>query len=290
MKIERGIFLMKRLMLILSLALNTTYCTPKSKHSEVVNSGRKLASINEVTSPAGLELQNYPSSFLLFFKNQPQRLKVENTIKQYSHIIPKKHFNKMLELSRKVEDHGISLTRKGNDMVLSNGTETLNITLSGQNTILATILGKTYNFTNSNVLSKYLETLEKNIESNQKVSSSLPTNSLFGFCSVFDFLFLSQEANAAIPTSYLIFGGMVLISIAVVVAANRATKNLKNTKHKVTHELGGMDKVNKSIDDLTKAVEDIKIDLSGNKVDVNVDKDGIDVNRPNSSGYDIGIE
>lgn len=283
---------MKRLILVLSLALNTTYCTPQNKNtpqSATPTSQREVASVKtEGSENGGSALAGYPSSFILFLKNQPQRVKLDSTLKQYAGVLPKASFEKMMDLSKKVDDAGITITRENNELVLNNGTSTVKVSFGGPlEKMTTTIQGTTYDLSTQKNIDNFLKQLESNINKKAATSSS---SSLFAFCDIFDFIFAPNESHAFlsnIPTGWYILGGMALIAIAIAVAANKATKNLRNTKHTIEHKVGLSDKTNTAINDLTDAVKDVNVDLSGNSINVN--SDGINVDTP-TSGSSLGIE
>jgi hypothetical protein len=304
---------MKRLILILALAFNSAHCgKTNTKTTEVSpkDTQRQLASVEDSAtnnikkSPLG----EYPRSFISFLKNETQRVKLESTLKQYSQIIPEATYTKMLNISKKVDDSGFSIKRNNSNLILDNGKSKFIVGFSGNlNTILTTIQGQTYNFNNQKDLDTYLASLESKIDKdtkNQKPSSAEPKNganlfyrnlnilntahlakSFFLQCQLLSLPFMAQDSEA-IATGWFIIGGMALIAVAIAVAANKMTKNLKKTEHtvNVNHKVGLSQSSEDVIKDLSDSVKEIDVDLLSNN-NVNVDSSGVSTSKSS-----LGIE
>ncbi len=283
---------MKRWILICALALNTTQCGPKQTaplHSKLnqqlhqSNSSLKaktdskdevnlrgIASLKtQLSGKALIEFRNimgvYPSSFIAFMNNQPQRVKLEPTLKQYADIIPKDIFLRMMSLAKKVDDSGMSITRQGGDLIITNANAEFKTSFAGPIGNLSTkIDGKSYDFANPKILSRYITELEKNIlNAKQALLYNRPATAQFGIfkqCQLLQLAFFPQESQA-IANGWFILGGMALIAVAIAVAASRMTKNLKKTEHTIIHDV--------KTKDLNINVNDVGVNVGVNDNTIN---------------------
>ena len=229
----------------------------------------------------------YPSSFKGFMNGQTQRVKLLPTLKQYSEILPKASFDRMLDLAKKVDDRGFSIERQNSDLILKNSKAVFKASFSGEiGNLQTTINGQTYDFSDEQVLTRYLDALEKNITSSNQASNTKSAG--FGFLKQCQFLqlpFMAFESEAQ-AMGWFILGGFALVAVAIAVAASRVSKNLKKTEHTINHQVGVSDRTNKAIEDLGDAVNNLDPEILSNNT-VNVTPPTIE--SP-TQGLGLGVE
>lgn len=289
---------MKRWILVASLAMNTTYCGQKNNtglvqgaSSQTSSESRGVASVSGQSGSRKNQAakSSYPSSFVNFMNQKSQRLKLHNTLRQYSNIIPKESFAKMMELSKKVDDLGITMMRVGDQLILKNSKAILKVNFTGPvGDLRTTINGQTYDFADDQVLADYLANMSKELSSESQSGVFQPSHSGFGFlnkCLLFQIPMMASNAEA-IATGWFVVGGMGLIALAIAVSASKVSKNLKKAQLTIKHEVGVGSRTNKAIEDLGKAIKDLDPNiLSNNDIDINPT-----VKYPQNPLPDLGIE
>lgn len=268
---------MKRWFLLLLIALSTSFCSPKSNLSnanETVKkepytrqntNQRKIASVNK-----GIKLGPFPSTLINLLNNKKQRVKVKSTLKQFSKILPTEVFEKLINLSNKVDDLGVTIERKNSTLIFSNSKAKLKVLMTGSPAnLISNINGKAYDFSDEQTALKYLNTLGKNIKSNSKYGINkrltLPTG-LFLQCLSLPFLALESQA---LPVGYFVAGGLIILAVAVVVSISKLGKDLKKTEHEINHRVGLNQTSEDAIRSLTQAVKEVDVDgLNNNNINV----------------------
>lgn len=287
---------MKRWIIILSLVLNTTACHQKSNSVDSSKGSvqpsvdqRTIASVNtqknsESTTPKKTLASIYPSTTVKFLKGEPQRVRIQSTIKQYKNILPNDVYTRMMELSKKVDDRGLSIQRYKDELLLDNQVMKLRARFTGDiGNIQTTINGKTYSFLDKKNINDFLAELEKKLQTTKQSSNvnnlnsnlvpyqaslnNIPNTLAYSFmstCSLLNLLFISTDSNSAIPMGALVFGGLALIALAIAYGVSKMGSNLKKTEHTINHKVGLNTDTENSIDALTKAIKDIDPNINVN--------------------------
>ncbi len=188
------------------------------------------------------ELKTYPTSFLEFLKGKSQRAQLQPTLKQYSKILPQDIYQRLLTLSKKVDDSGFSIERKNSELILKSAKGQFTANIKGPIEDLQMVFeDKAYDLNQSQVLSELLTDIENRVAKDSATKNSqynLNSNSLFNMCLI-NISFMTQAADANFG-GWFALGGLALIAIAIIIAANKLGKSVKNTKHEVNvnHTVG----------------------------------------------------
>lgn len=247
---------MKKLILLcLTISMTFAGCGKKQPTKNPDDEGRSLASVESQDSNSKtIEL---PVSARKFILNEEQRLKPQQAIKNYSEILPEEMYKRLLKLSQNVDDLGFSVTRKNNDMILSNGKQTLKIQFVGPMEHLRIVLdGQEYDFANAQSVERLLQKLERNILGTTKTAGISP---LFKFCPALGLLSFADDSQAS---NWFLLGGLAILGVAIAFAAYTLGKSVKKTEHTVKGEVSLDQKSKESIDNLADAVKNAKVDVN----------------------------
>ncbi len=289
---------MKRWFLVLSLAFNSSFCSPKREsinnsmtdkpENQNLASKRKLASVSNDSKYKPL-----PSSLVKFLNGKTQNVKLKNTLKQYSNTLPENIFKKLISLSGEVDDLGVTIKRDNSVLTLSNSKAELKILFTGSVAqLISNIEGMTYDFSSNSVTLLYLNELEKNLNKdlgaldvNKKMAAP---SKLFLQCLTLPFLAMDSKA---LPMGWFVAGGLALLAVAIMVSVSKLGKDLKKTEHTVNHKVGLSDSSENAINSLTKAVKEVDPQLlSNNNINVypDINIDGKNLNLKEDLG--LGVE
>lgn len=252
--------------------LNYSGSLPTSQISEAASKA-----INEFKN----SFKNYPSSFINFLNGSPQRLKFQPTLKQYSKILPTDVYEKLVDLAKKVDDQGFTLTRKDSDMILKNSKGSLKIELTGPLENIGMVFeNKTWDLNQPQVIKNFIAELEQKIQkqaSRQTIKTISTTTSVQSFglfykMCLFSLPFYAPKAEA-IATGWFILGGLAIIGLAIAISANRLGKSIKNTQHQVNMnhnvEVGLNASTQNTVGELTNTIKEFDPTiLSNNTIQV----------------------
>ncbi|MCO5114710.1 MAG: hypothetical protein M9899_11135 [Bdellovibrionaceae bacterium] len=262
---------MKKIILIGLSIVMVAGCGKSKPNKDSDDEGRSLASVQGKQERVLL-----PDSARKFLLDEEQRLKPQVAIKHYAHVLPPNMYKRLVKLSLNVDDLGLSITRKGNTMILDNGKGTLKIGFTGPvDHMLMVLDGETYDFANAQSINKLLENLEKNIGGTTKTAAI--DSLLFKMCPALGILGMSEDSHAS---NWFLLGGLAIVGVAIAYAAYTLGNSIKKTKHDVN--VKGQVSLDQSSKD---AIAELSDAVKNGKVDVNLETNhNINVDAGSASG------
>lgn len=279
----------------LSLILSNIHCHQKSSTANISNQARIPASVNSennTTAKLKAEITNYPSTFLVFLNGATQRLKLKPTLKQYSKVLPDDVYQRLIGLSKKVDDSGFSVERKNSDLILSNPHGSIKVSFNGpQDNIGMMFENKNYDLSQNIIINGLISEIESRIKQEKQKNVLINSNPFYKICLVPTTLFFTKAE--AIGTGWFLLGGLALIAIAIAVSANKLGKSLKNTKHEVNVNHGVGKGTEDAINNLAGSIKDLDPEILSNNT-LNLTTPQIDTTVLPTSGTsvtdDLGIQ
>lgn len=279
----------------LSLILSNVHCHQNSSTVSQTKNARIPASvINEKSlTPEQLKdnIKNYPSTFLVFLNGKSQRVKLQPTLKQYSKVLPDNIYQKLIDLSKKVDDSGILIERKNSDLILKNSYGSLKVNFNGpQDNINLNFENKNYDLSQNDIVINLISEIESRITNDKQKNANLNSNPFFKLCLIPTTLFFNEAS--AIGTGWFLLGGLALIAIAIAVSANKLGKSLKNTKHEVNVNHGVGKGTEDAINNLADSINDLDPDFSNNSINITTPDIDTTVLPPSDTSVtdDLGIQ